>query len=62
MRPGLKLQSTPHSAVPTDAPVPRAPAPVAAADGPSAGLFVLALISAAAALTFAVLLYLKDQQ
>lgn len=58
----LKLQGTPHPAnVQNDAPAFKSPMPAAADDQPSIAVVALSFIAAAAALTFAALLYLKNQ-
>ena len=60
-RPGLKLQGTPHPANAPTAPAFKSPMPAVVDDSPSPVVLVLSLLAAAAAITFAVLLYLKNQ-
>jgi hypothetical protein len=61
-RASLKLQDPANSKIETvNAPVFQSPMPVAASDSPSIVVVLLSFIAAAAAITFAVLLYLKNQ-
>lgn len=61
LKPNLKLQGAVHPATPTDAPAFQSPMPASDDGKPSAALFALAFIAAAAALSFAYLLYVKNQ-
>ena len=60
-KPSFKLQGEVHPANVTDAPVFTSPMPVAKPEGPSGAIVALSAVAAAAALTFAALLYLKTQ-
>jgi hypothetical protein len=61
LKPNFKLQGAHHPSTPTDAPAFQSPMPAKSDDKPSAALFALSFIAAAAALAFAYLLYVKNQ-
>lgn len=62
-KPSLKLNGPVHAANPDkfEAPAFTSPMPAATDDGPSGVIVALSAIAAAAAITFAVLLFLKNQ-
>ena len=62
LKANLKLQGAVHPATPTtDAPAFQSPMPASSDGKPSVALFALSFIAAAAALSFAYLLYVKNQ-
>lgn len=61
LKPNFKLQGTPHPATLTDPPAFKSPMPAVVDDSPSGVVVALSFLAAAAAITFAVLLYLKNQ-
>lgn len=61
LKPSFKLQGAVHPSTPTDAPAFQSPMPASSDGKPSVALLALSFIAAAAALSFAYLLYVKNQ-